>query len=403
MTQNINISSSYRRSFISISVFSAALVGAMSLTGCGPEEKSPAPPPPAVTVAKPETREVTVYKAYPSTLKGVSEVEIRARVSGYLEETSFQEGGFIKAGEHLFTIEPRPYQLAVEAAEADLARAVAGRELAESRLRRLEEALKSNAVSEVEVDIASAELAQAIASVSQATAQLHNAELDLSYTNVNAPISGRVSLSSVSDENLVGYSDPTVITTIVDDSVIEAYFEIPEREMIRYLKARQKGSKLDKYISSLEIQLELADGSIYSEAGRIDFLDNKVDAMTRTIRLRAVFENKDSGLASGLYASVRIPVAVNESDLAQTKAVLVPADVILRDIGGRYVWVVDDQNVVRRRGVDPGDTIVKQADGDAPAVRQTIIIDGVTAEDSIIVLGLQRARDGVTVAPQVAK
>ncbi|MFQ3225490.1 MAG: RND family efflux transporter MFP subunit [Lentimonas sp.] len=381
----------------------AAVLASIFAVGCAPEVEVQAPPPPSVTVAKPETREVTVYKAYPATLQGISEVEIRARVSGFLEETSFHEGGFIKAGEHLFTIEPRPYQLAVEAAEADLARAVAGRELAESRLRRLEKALKSNAVAEVEVDIASAELAQAIASVSQATAQLHNAELDLSYTNVNAPINGRVSLSYVSDGNLVGYSDPTVITTIVDDSVIEAYFEMPEREMIRYLKARQKGSKLDQYISSLEIQLELSDGSIYSETGRIDFMDNKVDVMTRTIRLRAVFENQDAGLASGLYASVRIPVAVNEDDISQTEAVLVPADVILRDIGGRYVWVVDDQNVVHRRGVDPGDTIVKQAEGDAPAVRQTIIIDGVTAEDRIIVMGLQRARDGVTVAPQVAK
>ncbi len=381
----------------------AAVLASIFSVGCSPKAEVQAPPPPSVTVATPETREVAVYKSYPSTLKGISEVEMRARVSGYLQETTFIEGGFVKKGDHLFTIEPRPYQLAVEAAEADLARAEAGRELAQSRLRRLEEALKSNAVAEVEVDIASAELAQAIASVSQATAQLHNAKLDLSYTSVSAPIKGRVSLSYVSDENLVGYSDPTVITTIVDDSVIEAYFEMPERELIKYLQARQKGSKLDKYVSGLEILLELADGSMYSETGYIDFLDNKVDSMTRTIRMRAIFDNKDAGLASGLYASVRIPVAVNKSDLTQREAILVPADAILRDIGGRYVWVVDDQNVVHRRAVDPGDTLVKQAAGDAPAVRQTIIVDGVTAEDRIIVMGLQRARDGVTVTPETAK
>ncbi|CAA6677461.1 MULTISPECIES: efflux RND transporter periplasmic adaptor subunit [unclassified Lentimonas] len=381
----------------------AAVLASIFAVGCAPEAEVQAPPPPTVTVANPETREVTVYKSYPSTLKGVSEIEMRARVSGYLEDANFEEGGFVKAGEHLFTIEPRPYQLAVEAAEADLARAVAGRELAESRLRRLEEALKSNAVAEVEVDIASAELAQAIASVSQATAQLNNAKLDLSYTNVNAPISGRVSLSTVSDENLVGFSDPTVITTIVDDSVIEAHFEVPEREMIKYLQIRQKGSSVDEYVTGLGIQLELSDGSIYAEAGRIDFMDNKVDSMTRTIAMRAVFDNKDAGLASGLYALVKIPVPPNKDDPSDKNALLVPADAILRDIGGRYVWVVDDQNVVHRRGVDPGDTIVKQAEGDSPAERQTIIVDGVTSEDRIIVMGLQRARDGVTVTPEMAK
>jgi len=377
----------------------AALVVLSLLTGCGAKPELVPPAPPTVTIAQPELREVTVYKSYPATLKGVSEVEMRARVSGYLEDTNFNEGGFVKKGDHLFKIEQRPYQLAVEAAEADLARAQAGRELAESRLRRLEEALKTNAVAEVEVDIASAELAQSIASVSQAEAQLNNAKLELSYTTVDAPISGRVSLSLVSDENLVGFSDPTVITTIVDDSVIEAYFEVPEREMIKFLQARQKGSEMDKYLSGLDIQLELADRSTYPGTGHIDFLDNKVDAMTRTIRMRAVFENKAAGLASGLYALVKIPVAPNAADLTQKEAVLVPADVILRDIGGRFVWVVDDQNIVHRRTVEVGDTIVKQAEGNNPAVRQTIILDGLNQSEKIIVSGLQRARDGAPVTP----
>ena len=388
-----------KKSTASLGFIGAAVLSSLFLGGCGSKE-APAPPaPPAVTVASPELREVSVFKSYPATLQGTSEIEIRARVSGYLEETNFNEGTMVKKGELLFTIEQDPYLLAVESAQADLERAEAGQELAKTRKRRLEQALESNSVSEVEVDIAAAELAQAIASVSQAKANLKNAELDLSYTKVHAPIDGRISLAEVSDENLVGYSDPTVITTVVDDSVIEAYFEVPEREIIKYLRQRAD-KKVGEHVSKLDVKLELADRSVYEVPGHIDFIDNRVDRMTRTIRLRAIFDNSKFALTSGMYASVQIPVPPNQDDMTETRAIVVPAEVILRDIGGRYVWVVDDQNIVHRRPVDVGETIVKPADGpDQPAVRQTIILDGLKVEDKIIVSGLQRARDGAPVTP----
>lgn len=375
-----------------------ALLASSFMIGCSKQQEVAAPPPPPVTVDKPELREVEVFRTFPSTLKGVDEVEIRARVSGYLEETKFDEGSIIKKGDHLFTIEQEPYKLAVEAAQADLERAEAGRELAETQLRRLDEALKTNAVSESEVDIAAAELAQSIALVSQAKANLNNALLDLSYTDVHAPINGRVSLALVSNENLVGYGEPTVITTIVDDSKIEAHFEVPERDIIRFMRKRGK-KEMNEEAENVEIQLELADRSLYSGVGKLDFLDNRVDSMTRTIRARAIFENPDHELASGMFATVKIPTAPNREDRSQKEALLVPADVILRDIGGRYVWVVDDQNVVHRRGVVVGDTVVKSAEGDQPAMRQTIILDGLKADERVIVLGLQRARDGANVTP----
>ncbi len=388
-----------KKSAASLGFVGAAVLSSLFLGGCGPKDAPTPPAPPTVTVASPELREVSVYKSYPATLQGVSEVEIRARVSGYLEATNFNEGAFVKKGDLLFTIEQAPYQLAVEAAQADLERAEAGRELAKTRKRRLEQALQSNSVSEVEVDIAAAELAQSIASVSQAEANLKNAKLDLSYTTVHAPLGGRISLANVSDENLVGYSEPTAITTIVDDSTIEAYFEIPERQVIKYLRQRAD-AKVGKYVSELEIKLELADRSMYEVTGNIDFMDNKVDTMTRTIRVRAIFNNSEFALTSGMYASVQVPVAPDQSNLTETRAIVVPAEVILRDIGGRYVWVVDDQNVVHRRSVDVGETIVKPADGpDQPAVRQTIILDGLEASETIIVSGLQRARDGAPVTP----
>ena len=378
---------------------SASLLSCLLVTGCGSQDTPQPPAPPAVTVAKPELREVSVYKNYPATLQAVSEIDIRARVSGYLQQTNFNEGTLVKKGDLLFTIEQAPYQLAVESAQADLERAEAGRELAQTRKRRLEQALQSHSVSEVEVDIAAAELAQAIASVSQAQANLKNAQLDLSYTTVHAPINGRISLAEVSDKNLVGYSDPTVITTIVDDSVIEAYFEVPEREVIKFLRHRSEKKEGESF-RELEIKLKLADRSLYPLTGNIDFIDNNVDAMTRTIRVRAVFDNSKFALASGMYASVQVPVAPDQNNPTETRAILVPAEVIMRDISGSYVWVVDEANIVHRRAVDVGETIVKPADGDQHAVRQTIILDGLKVEDTIIISGLQRARDGAPVTPK---
>ena len=189
-----------------------------------------------------------------------------------------------------------------------------------------------------------------------------------------------------------------MITSIVDDSKIEAHFEVPERDIIRFLRKRG-ANEVNEDSQDIEIQLELADRSLYSGVGKLDFLDNRVDSMTRTIRARAIFENPDHELASGMFATVKIPSAPNKDDRSQKEALLVPADVVLRDIGGRYVWVVDDQNVVHRRGIVIGDTVVKPAEGDQPAKRQTIVLDGLKPEERIIVIGLQRARDGANVTP----
>ena len=398
MKENGNKSSPQGVFLVRVVALSLGILGSLLLAGCGSEEIPP-PSPPSVTVAAPELREVTVYKTFPSTLKGVSEVEIRARAAGYLEKTNFNEGSFVNKGDLLFIIEQAPYKLAVEAAQADLERAEAGRGLAETRKQRFELALQTNSVSEVEVDIAAAELAQAIASVNQAKAHLNNAKLDLSYTTVHAPISGRISLANVSDENLVGYSEPTIITSIVDDSTIEAYFEIPEREAIKFLHQRSD-QKVSEHVKGLEIKLELADRSLYDTVGHIDFMDNKVDSMTRTIRARAIFDNAKYELTSGLFATVQVPVAPDQRNPTETKAIVVPAEVVLRDIGGRYVWVVDEQNIVHRRSVDVGETIIKPASGvGKAAVRQTIILDGLNASEKIIVSGLQRARDGAPVTP----
>lgn len=381
----------------------AVLFGSLSLgfVACEQETVKEAAQPPKVTVAKPEMREVSVFKSFPSTLEAIAEVEVRARVSGLLEAIHFTEGAFVEKGTPLFDIERAPYELAVEGAQADLERAQAGSQLAHTKLKRLKKALKTNAVSEIEVEIAAAELAQSEAAVRQAEAKLDDVLVELAYTKIAAPIAGRVSAAEVDVENLVSSLSSSKLTSIVDDSLVHAIFEVPERDALSFLTAR--GSEdLSEYFMSLDITLELADRSVYSETGKIDFVDNAVDPSTRTIRMRAVFENPDEQLAAGLYANVKIPVPPNPAKMDSRDAILVPAACVLRDIAGRYVWIVDAENTVQRAGIEVGQNVVKAAEntGESPLL-QTVVLAGLDGTEQVIVSGLQRVRDGAVVQAEM--
>ena len=368
------------------------------LTSC--EEKAPPAqmPPLPVTVAKAELSKPIVFSEFPASLQASSKIEIRARVKGILLEKHFTDGQLVKKGDLLYKIEPDPYLQAKFAAEADLTRAQAGQDLAEKRLKRLTIALSKNATSKIDVDVAQAELSQSAAAVQQATAQLKSSELSLGYTVIVAPIDGRISRSLVDVGNLVGFADPTLLTTIIDDSKINAYFEVPERKVLDFLAARNDEA-IAKRTKTLEIRLKLADGRIFETPGNIDFIDNEVSAQTRTNKVRASFANPDGVLASGLYGLVGIPSLPDPSKPEVMEALTLPTEAILRDLAGSFVWVVDDKNTVQRRTVTTGKSIPLKQTGGA---KKTVVLSGLDGSENVIVAGLQRAREGGVVNAQPA-
>ncbi|MBK1827559.1 efflux RND transporter periplasmic adaptor subunit [Haloferula rosea] len=381
-----------------VKLLSAAALPLLAFLSCSKENEFVQPPPPPVTVETPDTREVTIYKTAPATIEGLAEVDIRARVRGILESKHFEEGKPISKGDLLFKIEEEPFVAALQGAQANLANAKAAQGLAAAKLARLEKA-GAGAVSELDVEIARAELDQAAAAVSQNEAIVADAKINLSYTKITAPTSGRMSESYVDIGNLVDGSQSTLLAHVTADEQIRAYFEVPEREMLSILQG--KDGRTIKIEELNAVQLTLADGSVYPEEGRIDLLDSRVDPQTRTATVRAVFPNPNGTLRSGLFGTIGYPVTFPNENFPNS--VLVPSASVLRDVAGEFVWVVDETDTVRRCGVEAKDTVIKPND-DPNAVdeRQRLIVKGLEKTDRVITVGIQRARESAKVSPQTA-
>jgi RND family efflux transporter MFP subunit len=347
-------------------------------------------PPPPVTVSQPLSREVIDQDDYEGRIGAVELVEVRARVRGHLVKVNFQDGQIVKKDELLFEIDPRPYKAALDAAQAQVASADASFELATKERQRAATLLQSRAASREEVDIWTGKQGVAKAERLKALANVEQAQLDLNFTKIVSPIRGKASRAQVTEGNLVnGAGSETLLTTITSVEPMYVYFDVPERALLRYKEyfgKRLKDGGGERSIKDLKIPVNVAlegeDG--YPHKGLIDFADNRVNPNTGTIQVRGVLQNPNRLLDAGMRARVRVPVSDPH------KSIMITERAIGTDQSLRFVYVVNDQNVVERRDVKLG----RLHDG------LQVIDEGVKPEDWVIVNGIQRVRDGAKVDPK---
>ena len=363
-----------------------AIALSLSLTGCREPNTFVPPPPPQVTVDTPQQIDATFFVDFPGRTAAFESVDVRARIKGFLRNVNFRDGQDLNVGDLLFEIEPETYQAAVETAIANVAQAVANLKLEDATLQRREQAFKTQAVSELDVIDAQARKSVAEAQLSAAKAALKQAELDLSYTQVTAPIAGRAARRLVSVGNLVGGGEATLLTQIVVVDPLYIFFNVDERTALRiFRKEKDEPSAVDTN-KTMKVYIELADGEMNETPAFVDYADPDFDPSTGTILVRAVMQNEDRRLLPGLFSRVQIPHE-------RKNAIVVPETSISRDMIGPYLLVVNDDNSVKAHYVELG-----------PTIKEGRIIDsGIEATSRIIVEGLQRARDGITVTPKTAQ
>jgi len=358
---------------------------------CGKQAETGPPPPPDVGVAQPIKRDVTLYSEHLGTTEAFESVEVKARVSGELERITFEPSTIVEEGAQLFVIEPRLYKAERDAADAALKSAQADLARTESDLQRVEQAVKTNAVSQSDVDLARANRDMARASVLSAEAALDSAELQYSYTQVRAPITGQVGRNRVDRGNIVSGSQGTLLTTVNRMQPMFVYFDAPEEIVLRALANMDLTTVVDinaedeasrRGVTNAEVATLIDEGFPYS--GPIDYVSNTVDSATGTIQVRAVLPNERMSLFPGLFVRVRFPMGLLED------AVLIREEALGTDLGGRYVYVVGEGNVVEQKYVELGPV---EPDGMVP------ILEGLDGSETYIVEGLLRARPGMPVTP----
>ncbi len=352
------------------------------LTGCGEGNKGAqqaAPPPPAVTVVKASTEDVRQTYRFTGRIEAVMKVDLRARVDGFLEKRLFTEGADVKEGELLFTIEKGLYQAAVDEAKAAIVTAEASLKLADVEFDRQTELVQKNVGAQARLDEATAKQGEARGSLMQQKAALERAQLNLSYTDIRAPIAGRIGRANVSIGNFVGPSTGP-LATIVSQDPIYVGFPVTQREILEYRKERNNPAEIVVF-------LQLADGSRYKHPGKLNFLDVTVNQGTDTVLVRASFPNPDRTLVDGQLVAVVLEGGKPEH------AIVVPAQALQLDQSGTFVLVVDAENKVQVRRVEIG----------APRGTNMVIRGGLKEGERIVTEGIQRIRPGQVVNPTEAK
>jgi membrane fusion protein, multidrug efflux system len=379
MSQNDSKSSASFRWFAG----TAGLLLALATSGCERKKPQASIAPPAVSVMQPVQREIVEWDEYIGRLESPETVEVRARVSGYLAKVHFKEGKEVKKGDLLFTIDRRPYQAEDDRAEAEHERALTQVELAKNDFERAKRLIATKAISEEDYDTKSKTYASAQAAVKSAKAAADLAKLNLEFTEIHSPIDGRISRAIITEGNLVSSgisgSGATLLTTVVSLDPLYCYADPDERAILKYLRLRREGTRVSARDEPIPVEMGLADEVGFPHKGYIDFVDNRVDPNTGTMRGRGVFPNTDHSLSPGFFARVRFPGS------GKYPALLIPDRALGSDQAQKFVYVVNTEKKVEFRPVKIGPMV----DG------LRVVKEGLKPGEQVIVEGLLRVRPGI--------
>ena len=365
-----------------------ALMLATLVASCGEQQQQAGPPPPAVTVAKATTRTVTDFDEYVGRFVAVDSVEVRARVSGYLDGVHFKDGAIVKQGDLLFSIDKRPFQNTLDQARANLVQAKSNLVYTESDFVRGQQLVRDKTITDQTFEQRSQAYRNAQAAVSNNEAAIRQAELDLEFTELKAPVTGRIGDRRVSPGNLVTggtAGNTTLLATIVSIDPIRFEFTFDEASFLRYERMSKLGRDIASRGAGVQVSLKLIDEKDFDHNGTMDFVDNAIDRSTGTIRGRAVFANVNGVFTPGMFARVRVPASPSY------EALLMPDSAVGTEQARKFLLTVNAENTVVSKYVTLGQLT---ADG------LRVIKDGISADDRVIVDGLLRARPGQKVTPQ---
>ncbi|MCM7771231.1 efflux RND transporter periplasmic adaptor subunit [Enterobacter asburiae] len=346
------------------------------LVGCDNSvAQNAAPPAPAVSAADVVVKSISQWDSFNGRIEAVESVQLRPRVSGYIDKVNYTDGQEVKKGEVLFTIDDRTYRAALEQAQANLARAKTQASLAQSEANRTDKLVNTNVVSREEWEQRRSAATQAQADIRAAQAAVDAAQLNLDFTKVTAPIDGRASRALITSGNLVTAGDTaSVLTTLVSQKTVYVYFDVDESTYLHYQNLARSGQGASSNHTALPVEIGLTGEEGYPHQGKVDFLDNQLTPSTGTIRMRALLDNAQRQFTPGLFARVRLPGS------AEFKATLIDDKAVLTDQDRKYVYIVDKEGKAQRRDITPG----RLADG------LRIVRQGLNPGDKVIVEGLQK-------------
>ncbi|HDR2471120.1 TPA: efflux RND transporter periplasmic adaptor subunit [Enterobacter soli] len=353
-----------------------AMLLSLLLVGCDNSvAQNAAPPAPAVSAADVVVKSISQWDSFNGRIEAVESVQLRPRVSGYIDKVNYADGQEVKKGEVLFTIDDRTYRAALEQAQANLARAKTQASLAQSEANRTDKLVNTNVVSREEWEQRRSAATQAQADIRAAQAAVDAAQLNLDFTKVTAPIDGRASRALITSGNLVTAGDTaSVLTTVVSQKTVYVYFDVDESTYLHYQNLARSGQGASSNHMALPVEIGLTGEEGYPHQGKVDFLDNQLTPSTGTIRMRALLDNAQRQFTPGLFARVRLPGS------AEFKATLIDDKAVLTDQDRKYVYIVDKEGKAQRRDITPG----RLADG------LRIVRLGLNPGDKVIVEGLQK-------------